>query len=663
MVELLQSVLEDVDPFEDYQMFDFVSFAIRCVAEIRVLDQEPVRSFARKLTDCIIGYHSENWFLMDMLSSALRLRGQEWPDAARIVAAAVDATSREHDNDKILILNKCAFAVSMKQERVTRLAELVFSQPDELRLTDEIMEAGRLGEWTAAEAVSLHDAVERLSEPARSEAWIALLKSGMASASRPVAAAMRDHEDPRWRCSAAIALLRVPEWQGDAVSTLVDVLRSGYEQTFSREVFLRLLEAAQEPALREQVRSLLYVDSVYVRERVAKEIALHWHDEEALSIWMKALFNEGDGSLFSDVDVATLETLDREHVAAQRALSRALDNITKVKRLDARVLIAHWMAVRNDPRGVDALREIACSSSFFAPIRRFAAEVLLDVPQGRRFGVDALVLLVHEGTDHYARLALLTLLEHARSRLPEARAGLWRLIEGGILEDLQLTVCRGLASLDDGDRTEALRQLRQLADAANDEAVRVRAAGYLRDKGLPEPAWRPVLAHLSRSARRGSIRLLAAKALRDEAHIARLAARSRSAKVRNAASAALEDLRLYRAVLEVGRPRRGVVSLDGTRTGIIEETPGGSRFTYDRAYLARPDAIPLSSTLPLRPEPYESRGLHPFFENLLPEGWLLDQTCRKLGLDRTDAFGLMLATCADCAGAVEIVPEKLSVAA
>jgi serine/threonine-protein kinase HipA len=54
-----------------------------------------------------------------------------------------------------------------------------------------------------------------------------------------------------------------------------------------------------------------------------------------------------------------------------------------------------------------------------------------------------------------------------------------------------------------------------------------------------------------------------------------------------------------------------------------------------------------------RPHP----GLHPFFENLLPEGWLLDLTCQKLGLDPADAFGVMLATCADCAGAVEIIPE------
>jgi serine/threonine-protein kinase HipA len=106
-----------------------------------------------------------------------------------------------------------------------------------------------------------------------------------------------------------------------------------------------------------------------------------------------------------------------------------------------------------------------------------------------------------------------------------------------------------------------------------------------------------------------------------------------------------------------GNRRRGIVSLDGTRTGIIEETPQGTRFTYDTTYLARPKALAISPTLPLRPEPYESPGLHPFFENLLPEGWLLDRTCMKLGLDHTDAFGLMLATCADCAGAVEIVPE------
>ncbi|WP_437679801.1 HipA N-terminal domain-containing protein [Sorangium sp. So ce131] len=664
VVELLQSVLEDVDPFEDYRMFSFVSFAIRCVAEIRLLDQEPVRSFARKLTDCILGYHFRSWYLdSHRLPSALQLRGPEWPDAARIVAGATKARSRGADDDthRLRFLNRCALAVSTKQERITRLRELVANQADEPRFLDGIIQAGHLGEWTADEALSLHDIVERLKEPARSTAWIALLDSGMAWASRPVASIMRDHEDPRRRYSAARALLRIPEWRSEAVSTMVNVFRSGFEDVNSEDL-RRLLEAAEETPLREQVRSLLHADSVGLRERVALEMALRWHDEAALSIWVGALFNEGDELLFSGVDVATLQRLASEHAGAQRALSRVLDDITTVKNLNARVVIAQWMVARNDPRGVDVLREIAFSDSCFAPIRQFAAGALLNVPSGRQLGVDALVLLVSAGSDFHARQAFFDLLDHASS-LPEARAGLWRLIEEGLRDDLRLTVCQTLASLDSGGRADALRHIHQLAAAAEDETVRVRAAAYLHHNGLPTPEWRPVLVHLARSAKRGSTRLLAAMGLRDEARIARLAARAKSSKVRKDAAAALERLRVYRALLHVGRPRRGIVSFDGTRAGIIEETPDGSRFIYDRDYLARPDAVPLSPTLPLRPEPYESRGLHPFFENLLPEGWLLDQTCRKLGLDRTDAFGLMLATCADCAGAVEIVPEKLPVAA
>jgi serine/threonine-protein kinase HipA len=103
--------------------------------------------------------------------------------------------------------------------------------------------------------------------------------------------------------------------------------------------------------------------------------------------------------------------------------------------------------------------------------------------------------------------------------------------------------------------------------------------------------------------------------------------------------------------------RRGIVSLDGKRVGIIEETDRGSRFTYDRAWLRRAGALPISLTLPLRAEPYESKGLLPYFENLLPEGWLLEIATAKLKISKDDAFGLLLATCADCIGAVEIRAE------
>ena len=106
--------------------------------------------------------------------------------------------------------------------------------------------------------------------------------------------------------------------------------------------------------------------------------------------------------------------------------------------------------------------------------------------------------------------------------------------------------------------------------------------------------------------------------------------------------------------------RRGIVRLDGVRVGILEETSTGTRFTYDPEWVANPRREPVSLTLPVRAEPYASRGLHPYFENLLPEGWLLELSTAKLKIPKDDAFGLLLAACADCVGAVEVLPDEAS---
>jgi serine/threonine-protein kinase HipA len=103
--------------------------------------------------------------------------------------------------------------------------------------------------------------------------------------------------------------------------------------------------------------------------------------------------------------------------------------------------------------------------------------------------------------------------------------------------------------------------------------------------------------------------------------------------------------------------RIGQVKLAGEPVGIIEEFDDSTRFTYAPGWLARADAVPISLTMPLRAEPYESKGLHPFFENLLPEGWLLEVSSKKLKISKDDPFGLLLATCGDCVGAVEIEPK------
>ena len=102
--------------------------------------------------------------------------------------------------------------------------------------------------------------------------------------------------------------------------------------------------------------------------------------------------------------------------------------------------------------------------------------------------------------------------------------------------------------------------------------------------------------------------------------------------------------------------RVGKVMLAGQPVGTIEEVDDSTSFTYLADWLRRPDAVPVSMTMPLRPEPYTNKGLHPFFENLLPEGWFLEVSSKKLKISKDDAFGLLLATCGDCIGAVEIEP-------
>jgi len=100
----------------------------------------------------------------------------------------------------------------------------------------------------------------------------------------------------------------------------------------------------------------------------------------------------------------------------------------------------------------------------------------------------------------------------------------------------------------------------------------------------------------------------------------------------------------------------GKVYFDKTFAGELRQEPGGRCvFTYDRSYLdARSPAI--AFTLPKRAEPYLSEsGLHPFFDNLVAEGWLRNAQARALKIEADNRFALLLAFGHDCAGAVSII--------
>ena len=100
--------------------------------------------------------------------------------------------------------------------------------------------------------------------------------------------------------------------------------------------------------------------------------------------------------------------------------------------------------------------------------------------------------------------------------------------------------------------------------------------------------------------------------------------------------------------------KAGRVYYKGIAAGTIREDEDGFTFQYDPDYLQRDDAQPVSLTLPLREEPYVSQVIFPFFDGLIPEGWLLDVATKSWKINERDRMGLLLTCCNDCIGAVSV---------
>lgn len=105
--------------------------------------------------------------------------------------------------------------------------------------------------------------------------------------------------------------------------------------------------------------------------------------------------------------------------------------------------------------------------------------------------------------------------------------------------------------------------------------------------------------------------------------------------------------------------RKAYIYLRDDYCGVLEETDEGFLFRYDPDYLARDGALSVSLTLPLCDQPYKSKTLFPFFDGLIPEGWLLDIVSHNWKIDKNDRFGLLLIACRDAVGAVSVMEEKL----
>jgi serine/threonine-protein kinase HipA len=99
--------------------------------------------------------------------------------------------------------------------------------------------------------------------------------------------------------------------------------------------------------------------------------------------------------------------------------------------------------------------------------------------------------------------------------------------------------------------------------------------------------------------------------------------------------------------------RRARVFYNEDLAGYISETKDGYIFQYNKEFLKK--NTPVSASLPIREEPYESKQLFHFFRGLLPEGWYLDIVTATQKVDREDLFGLLLCTTnVDTIGAVTV---------
>ena len=104
--------------------------------------------------------------------------------------------------------------------------------------------------------------------------------------------------------------------------------------------------------------------------------------------------------------------------------------------------------------------------------------------------------------------------------------------------------------------------------------------------------------------------------------------------------------------------RQGEIWVNNTLAGILTENDNDYSFEYEKTYLEKENAIQVSVTLPLQKESFKSEQLFPFFDGLIPEGWLLDIAQKNWKINPRDRMGLLLTTCRDCIGNISII-EKI----
>lgn len=676
VLRILQDALRSVRFYEaDFSLY--ASFCIRVLSEAwSALEKDPLEAFALRLTElvriCGTGYfyHDDHGQPISNLLLAFREVGPRWPGAPLLRAWALEEETLRHkfSGDNVV---RIAIATTPPAEHLTILHQIVVQCDAEI-LVSAVDESCLWRTWSATEIRDLISAAMRLGDGLALPIVHVFVSNGYAVAVESLVELMRNGAAPAARLEAAAQLLEIKSvrtWtdlalkniRHEALTAILDVV----DQTANDSILLnRVVQSAlvevEDPdaakRLTKQLLQWLEADLEYKTTFAALVLGRRGNSQGITKL--EELTKRADMAT-STRAISTLIDLSTNDEFARNTLERLWSH---AHLLSGRVVdwFVRWPMTKLD-------RDVA--SAKILELFELITEPKLKIPIAMRIrsrsaleplGTKLLLDYLHSSIDAQTRdLIVDSLCSYVPSFNESVLVELLSLVDTSNLHQaVRFSLAVALIRPDYQDPT--LRQmgealLTELATDHNNADMRLPAAIQLRDLG--NSLGKTILHELAQSPTVDeSIRRFAARELRDLATLRVLAETAKSEQVRNDAGQFLALVDARRALLRVGRLRSAIVSLAGERVGILEETPGGSQFTYDAAWLEHPRAKPIAPSLPLRPTPYTTEGLHPFFENLLPEGWLLQITRKTLGVSGHDVFGLLLATCRDCIGAVEITP-------
>ena len=98
--------------------------------------------------------------------------------------------------------------------------------------------------------------------------------------------------------------------------------------------------------------------------------------------------------------------------------------------------------------------------------------------------------------------------------------------------------------------------------------------------------------------------------------------------------------------------RSARVYMHGELAGILDEIEQKRRYRF--RYLDTYTGEPVSLKMPVEKQVYEFDRFPPFFDGLLPEGFMLEALLREQKIDRYDHFSQLLVVGGELVGAVTV---------